>query len=102
MQLLTDGEPVVGRVVTAVSHDTSVKGETDVDGRVTLKIGRGGAWLIRTVHMVPLTESPEAEWESYWVTLSFHTADVFVPPGSSLAGNSRTPGNVALSSSLRR
>ena len=46
----------------------------DRNGRVTLKIDREGAWLIRAVHMVPLAGSPAADWESYWVTLSFHTA----------------------------
>ena len=74
VQLLADGKPVRGAAVGAVSEGTLVNGETDADGRVTLKIDREGAWLIRTVHMVPLTGSPDAEWESYWVTLSFHTA----------------------------
>ena len=75
VQLLAGGQ--TGRTrggVTAVSDGASVKGETDAEGRVTLKIDREGAWLIRTVHMVPLTGSPTADWESYWVTLSFHTA----------------------------
>jgi uncharacterized GH25 family protein len=74
VQLLTDGRPVAGAAVAAVTDGASVKGETDGDGRVTLEIDRDGAWLVRTVHMVPLTGSPEADWESYWVTLSFHTA----------------------------
>jgi uncharacterized GH25 family protein len=74
VQLLADGRPVSGAAVSAVSEGTSVNGETDADGRVTLKIDREGAWLIRTVHMVPLTGSPDADWESYWATLSFHTA----------------------------
>jgi uncharacterized GH25 family protein len=74
VQLLTDGKPVGNAEVSAVSDGTLVKGDTDADGRVTLKIDREGAWLIRTVHMVPLTGSPEVDWESYWVTLSFHTA----------------------------
>jgi uncharacterized GH25 family protein len=74
VQLLTDGVPVAGSEITAVTDGASVKGQTDADGRVTLKIDREGAWLIRSVHMVPLTGSPAADWESYWVTLSFHTA----------------------------
>jgi uncharacterized GH25 family protein len=74
LQFLVDGKPVSGAAVSAVAEGTSVTGETDADGRVTLKIDREGAWLIRTVHMVPLTGSPDVDWESYWVTLSFHTA----------------------------
>jgi hypothetical protein len=41
---------------------------------LTLKIDRDGARLIRAVHMVPLAGSAAADWESCWVTLSFHTA----------------------------
>jgi len=71
-----DGKPVAGSEVTAVTDGSSVKGRTDGDGRVTLKIDREGAWLIRAVHMVRLSDTGPvpAEWESFWVTLSFHTA----------------------------
>lgn len=74
VQLLADGAPIAGSEVTAVTDGAAVKGQTDRNGHVTLKIDREGAWLIRAVHMVPLTGSPAADWESYWVTLSFHTA----------------------------
>jgi uncharacterized GH25 family protein len=74
VQLLADGAPVAGSEVTAATEGAAVKGQTDRNGHVTLKIDREGAWLIRAVHMVPLTGSPAADWESYWVTLSFHTA----------------------------
>jgi hypothetical protein len=35
-----------------------------------------GAWLVKTVHMARLPKSfpPGPEWESFWVTLAFHTA----------------------------
>jgi len=74
VQLLVDGAPVAGSEVSAVTEGAAVKGLTDRNGHVTLKIDREGAWLIRAVHMVRLTGSPAADWESYWVTLSFHTA----------------------------
>ena len=77
MQLLVDGAPVPGSEVTAVADATSVSGKTGPDGRVTLSIDREGAWLIRAVHMIrlPRTASLAApSWESYWVTLAFHTA----------------------------
>ena len=74
VQLLADGAPIAGSEVTAVTEGAAVKGQTDRNGHVTLKIDREGAWLIRAVHMVPLTGSAAADWESYWVTLSFHTA----------------------------
>jgi hypothetical protein len=37
----------------------AVKGRTNADGRVTLKIDREGAWLIKTVHMAKSTQ-PDA------------------------------------------
>lgn len=75
-QLLADGKPVANAAVTAVAADgTTQKANTDRDGRVTFKIDRDGAWLIKTVHMVRLpAASADGEWESFWVTLAFHTA----------------------------
>lgn len=53
LQLLTAGKPVSGAAITALSdaEGVQVKGRTDANGRVTLKLDRDGAWLIRTVHM---------------------------------------------------
>ena len=61
--------------VTAASstEGPAVKGRTDGNGRVTLKIEREGAWLIKTVHMAKSTQ-PDADWESFWVTLVFTVA----------------------------
>ena len=76
VRLLVEGQPVAGAVVTALSEGISVKDRTDADGLATLEIERDGAWLVKTVHMVrwPANTPVEADWESYWVTLSFHTA----------------------------
>ncbi len=48
-----------------------VKTVTDSDGRATLIMGESGRWYLRTIHMVRLPEDPEAEWESFWSTLTF-------------------------------
>ncbi|MEQ1574701.1 MAG: DUF4198 domain-containing protein [Vicinamibacterales bacterium] len=76
LQLLIDGTPVADAEITAVAEDSSVKGQTDANGRVTLTIDREGAWLVKTVHMarLPQSQSAEANWESSWVTFTFHTA----------------------------
>jgi uncharacterized protein DUF4198 len=74
VQLLAGGKPVSGAAISAVSGEQAVKAQTDKDGRATFTIDRAGAWLVKTVHMVRLTQPAEAEWESYWVTLAFHTA----------------------------
>jgi hypothetical protein len=51
-------------------------GRTDASGHVTLPIDREGAWLVRTVHMIPGAQAgvPGVEWDSYWATLAFHTS----------------------------
>jgi len=74
VQLLAAGKPVADAAVSAVSGEQAIRAQTDKDGRVTFTIDRSGPWLIKTVHMVRLPQPAEAEWESYWVTLAFHTA----------------------------
>jgi uncharacterized GH25 family protein len=74
VQLLANGTPVVGAAVSAVSGEKTVRAQTDPQGRATFTIDREGAWLVKTVHMVRLPDPTDAEWESYWVTLAFHTA----------------------------
>ncbi len=74
MQLLAEGKPVPGATVMAVNEGIAVRAQTDDKGHATFAIAREGAWLVKTVHMVRMPQGSEAEWESYWVTLSFHTA----------------------------
>lgn len=74
LQLVADGRPVAGAVVAAVADGAVQKATTDDEGRVTFTPDRPGAWLVKTVHMVRLPPGSPADWESYWVTLAFHTA----------------------------
>lgn len=74
VQLLAEGKPVVGAMVSAVSEGQAIRAKTDAQGRATFTLDRDGGWLIKTVHMVRMAQPAEAEWESYWVTLAFHTA----------------------------
>jgi uncharacterized GH25 family protein len=77
-QLLADGRPVAGAVVTGRSSQGGhpVMGRTDETGHVTLPIDRPGAWLVRTVHMRSGAQAsvPGVEWDSYWASFTFHTA----------------------------
>jgi uncharacterized GH25 family protein len=75
VKLLVNGKPVADAAVTAVSHDTGSgpTARTDSEGRVSLMIDHDAAWLIKAVHMEK-SQLPDADWESYWVTLVFHTA----------------------------
>lgn len=77
LQLLIDGRPAAGAVVTARSSQGGhpAMGRTDATGHVTLPIDRPGAWMVRTVHMRAGAQAgvPDVEWDSYWATLAFHT-----------------------------
>jgi len=78
VQLLADGKPVAGAAITARASGGGhpSMGRTDASGHATLPIDREGAWLVRTVHMVPAAQAnvPGVEWDSYWATLAFHAA----------------------------
>jgi uncharacterized GH25 family protein len=74
VRLLYEGKPLPGALVIALSHDdpeTKVAQRTDADGRVTLRLAKEGAWLVKAVHMVPVTGSPNADWRSIWASLTF-------------------------------
>ena len=30
-----------------------------------------GVWLVKAVHMVPLPKGQDADWESFWASLTF-------------------------------
>ena len=44
---------------------------TDSDGRVHLTLKQGGMWLVKAVHMVPAPVGANADWQSYWASLTF-------------------------------
>lgn len=76
LQLLVGGKPVADATVRAVgSAGTPVQGRTDGNGRVTLRLDRPGAWLVKTVHMSRLPAGSSEDWESFWVTLALHTVN---------------------------
>ena len=74
VRLFYNGRPVAGAVVSAVSQGTAVRATTDARGRATFAIDRAGPWLIKSIHMIRLPAGSPAEWESFWTTLTFHTA----------------------------
>jgi len=73
VQLLIEGKPVAGVQVSAVSRGTKLDARTDANGRVGFTLPASAAWLIKTVHMIRPVQpgAPAADWQSYWVTLTF-------------------------------
>jgi len=72
-RLIYQSVPLAGALVVAMRKghpESKVSARTGADGRVRLKLDGEGIWLIKSVHMVP-AESPAAEWQSYWASLTF-------------------------------
>ncbi len=74
VRLLYEGRPLSGALVSALPHedpDRRLSQRSDGDGRVTFRIGKAGAWLVKAVHMVPVSDDPSADWRSIWASLTF-------------------------------
>jgi hypothetical protein len=52
---------------------TGLRARTDADGRVVLRLPRGGAWLVTAVHMQAAEGegAAAADYESWWASLTF-------------------------------
>lgn len=94
LQLLVDGEPRAGALVTLQSLGT-VEGtalvhraRTDEAGLAKLPWPKAGPWLATTVHMVRAEGETDFEWRSQFVSLRFD-----VPGGSLGAGPAKTAGD---------
>ncbi len=74
IRLSYEGQPLSGALVVAIHRDqprAPVSARTDAAGEVALPMDRAGAWLVKTVHMVPYANRAKAEWESVWASLTF-------------------------------
>jgi hypothetical protein len=68
------GKPVAGLKVAAIhedAFDAETSDITDADGRASLSIDKPGTWMVSTVHMIPAPDDPDADWESFWASLTF-------------------------------
>lgn len=72
--LLYEGAPRPGALVIAINRDdpsAKLSARSDARGRVSFRFPRGGVWLVKAVHMVPLPKGQDADWESFWASLTF-------------------------------
>jgi uncharacterized GH25 family protein len=76
--LTYEGKPRAGALVIAInerSPSMKMSARSDKAGRVVFTFPVGGPWLVKSVHMIPST-SPDADWESFWASLTFDLPDV--------------------------
>ncbi len=74
VRLLYQGKPLAGALVVAIPREdpeAQVAARSDAQGRVLLRLGQGGDWLVKAVHMIPAPKEAGADWESFWASLTF-------------------------------
>jgi uncharacterized GH25 family protein len=74
VRLTYEKRPLAGALVVAMNRlnpSAKLAARSDSDGRVRLRLPPGGMWLIKAVHMVPAPAGADAEWVSFWASLTF-------------------------------
>ncbi len=75
VRLTYENRPLAGALVVAMNRlnpSEKITARTDKDGRVRLRLsGKKSMWLVKAVHMVPAAAGSNADWSSYWASLTF-------------------------------
>jgi hypothetical protein len=75
LRLMYLNRPLAGALVVAMNRSNpseKISARTGTDGRARLKLrGGSGMWLIKAVHMIPGPAGSNADWASYWASLTF-------------------------------
>jgi uncharacterized GH25 family protein len=77
VRLAYRGTPLAGARVVAYNQRSpyhKLMAQSDRDGRAAFKIEEPGPWLVKAVHMVPAPAGSNADWESFWASLTFEIA----------------------------
>ena len=73
--LLFDGKPLPSALLKAWHKQDGqtmiIRATSSVEGKVHLTLPLDGGWMLSVVHMLPVTDSAELDWDSYWGNLSF-------------------------------
>ena len=73
-RLTYENRPLSGALVVAINRlnpAQKLTARTDSDGRVRFSVTSEGMWLVKAVHMVPAPAGTNADWRSYWASLTF-------------------------------
>jgi len=74
VRLTFEDRPLAGALVVAMNNLNPAEKQaarTDNDGRARFRLGPGGMWLVKAVHMVPAPAGADADWASFWASLTF-------------------------------
>jgi len=75
VRLTYENRPLANALVVAMNRlnpSEKLKVRTDKDGRARLRLtAANGMWFIKAVHMVPAPAGSNADWSSFWASLTF-------------------------------
>jgi hypothetical protein len=74
IRLTYESRPLAGALVVAINRahpSDKLRARSDRDGRVRFRLPHAGAWLIKAVHMIDAPANTNAEWASFWASLTF-------------------------------
>jgi len=74
VRLTFEDRPLAGALVVAMNNLNPAEKQaarTDNDGRAWFRLRPGGMWLVKAVHMVPAPAGADADWASFWASLTF-------------------------------
>ena len=74
VRLTYENHPLPGALVVAINRlnpSEKLSARTDSEGRVRFRLRRDGMWLVKAVHMVPAAAGANADWASFWASLTF-------------------------------
>ena len=74
VRLYALGKPISGVLVKSFNRDDPMSprlARTDDEGRVMVDVSRSGEYLVSAVQMVEPTSRSEADWMSFWASLTF-------------------------------
>ena len=75
MRLYFDGKPLAGALVKFWHRDgdtlTTARAVTSAAGAAEFTPEAPGLWMVSTVHMIPATDTPDFDWDSYWANVTF-------------------------------
>ena len=69
-----EGHPLANAQVVAMNRANpagKVAARTDKNGHVTFRLPQDGVWLIKAVHMIAAPAGSNADWASFWASLTF-------------------------------
>jgi uncharacterized GH25 family protein len=82
VRLTYQSRPLAGALVIAMNRQNpseKITARTGADGRVRLHLHPGGMWLVKAVHMIAAPAGSNADWQSYWASLTFELGAAGAP-----------------------